>query len=251
MDVYCHPFTSGGMEIPIFEAKLTGLITLVTNYSCGEDSCTGESGSFPLDWSEYREPGTQFIKASTYPSSIAKQLKKVWNMDLNKRLQLGWKARKWVEENYSTEVVGKQLEKILDEMPDIDYDFNWEEEEKQKALDLSDLVDDGESLAIVLPQSASDILWLNAMIGDVKELYPSHNIYIFTQPDLYSYIEDHPDVYKMLPYSKEIDSPFLLEGKSDHEGYFDLAFFPHYNTQRSASFFHNGKDKNTFKLCRT
>ena len=93
MDVYCHPFTSGGMEIPIFEAKLTELITLVTSYSCGEDSCTSESGSFPLDWSEYREPGTQFIKASTYPSSIAKQLKKVWKMESNKRLQLGEKAR--------------------------------------------------------------------------------------------------------------------------------------------------------------
>ena len=38
MDVYCHPFTSGGQEIPVQEAKLTELITLVTNYSCGEDS---------------------------------------------------------------------------------------------------------------------------------------------------------------------------------------------------------------------
>ena len=28
MDVYCHPFTSGGQEIPIQEAKLTELITL-------------------------------------------------------------------------------------------------------------------------------------------------------------------------------------------------------------------------------
>jgi glycosyltransferase involved in cell wall biosynthesis len=81
MDVYCHPFTSGGMEIPIFEAKMAELITLVTNYSCGEDSSTLESCSLPLDWAEYREPGTQFIKASTYASSIAKQLKKVWKMD--------------------------------------------------------------------------------------------------------------------------------------------------------------------------
>ena len=38
MDVYCHPFTSGGQEIPIQEAKLTELITLVTDYSCGEKS---------------------------------------------------------------------------------------------------------------------------------------------------------------------------------------------------------------------
>ena len=50
MDVYCHPFTSGGQEIPIQEAKLTELITLVTNYSCGEDCSTEESGGFPLDW---------------------------------------------------------------------------------------------------------------------------------------------------------------------------------------------------------
>ena len=28
MDVYCHPFTSGGQEIPIQEAKLTGLLLL-------------------------------------------------------------------------------------------------------------------------------------------------------------------------------------------------------------------------------
>jgi glycosyltransferase involved in cell wall biosynthesis len=39
MDVYCHPFTSGGQEIPIQEAKLTELITLVTDYSCGEEMC--------------------------------------------------------------------------------------------------------------------------------------------------------------------------------------------------------------------
>ena len=65
MDVYCHPFTSGGQEIPIQEAKLTELITLVTNYSCGEDMCTPESGGLPLSWVEYREIGTQFIKATT------------------------------------------------------------------------------------------------------------------------------------------------------------------------------------------
>ncbi len=123
-------------------------------------------------------------------------------------------------------------------------------EEKQKTLDLSKLIDEGKSLAIVLPQSASDMLWLNAIIGDVKKLYPSYDIYIFTQPDLYCYIEDHPDVHKVLPYSKEIDNPLLLEGKLDHKGYFDLAFFPHRIAMQGA-FFHNGKDKTTLELCRT
>jgi len=45
MDVYCHPFTSGGQEIPIQEAKLTELVTLVTNYSSGEDCCVPEAAS--------------------------------------------------------------------------------------------------------------------------------------------------------------------------------------------------------------
>lgn len=117
MDVYCHPFTSGGQEIPIQEAKLTELITLVTNYSCGEDSCQPEAGSLPLDWAEYREPGTQFIKASTFPSDICKQLTKVLNMKEPARKELGKKGRKWVLDNFSIEVIGKMIEDFIDASP--------------------------------------------------------------------------------------------------------------------------------------
>ena len=124
MDVYCHPFTSGGMEIPVFEAKLTELITLVTNYSCGEDSCTPESGGLPLSWSEYREPGTQFIKATTRASSICEQLEKVFKTPLEKRRELEVKAREFVVKNYSIEVIGKKLEDLFDSMPPVVWDFD-------------------------------------------------------------------------------------------------------------------------------
>ena len=124
MNVYCHPFTSGGMEIPIFEAKLTGLITLVTNYSCGEDSCTKISGGLPLEWSEYREPGTQFIKATTSAKSISENLELVFNMSDQERIQTGDLARDFVLKNYSIDVIGKKLEEIIDNMPDKEYDFN-------------------------------------------------------------------------------------------------------------------------------
>ena len=124
MDVYCHPFTSGGQEIPLQEAKLTELITLATNYSCGEDSCNPESGGIPLEWSEYREPGTQFIKASTYAGSICKNLKKVFNMNPQKRDAQGKKSRQYVIDNYSSEFIGKSLEDIIDKMPDVDWDFD-------------------------------------------------------------------------------------------------------------------------------
>ena len=125
MDVYCHPFTSGGQEIPIQEAKLTELITLATNYSCGEDVCTDDAAGYPLNWSEYREPGTQFIKASTNPDSISHQLKKVFKMKPERREEMGRKARKFAIDNYSIEVIGKRLESIIDNMPEVDYDFDF------------------------------------------------------------------------------------------------------------------------------
>ena len=144
MDVYCHPFTSGGQEIPIQEAKLAELITLVTNYSCGEDCCVPSAASLPLSWTEYREQGTQFIKASTNPKSISNQLKKVFNMPLEKRQEMGAKGRKFVINNYSVDVIGKQLESIIDEMPDVDWDFDFKPEERDPNYEPPDIKNDSD-----------------------------------------------------------------------------------------------------------
>lgn len=145
MDVYCHPFTSGGQEIPIQEAKLTELITLVTNYSCGEDSCEEDAASLPLEWAEYREPGTQFIKASTFPSSIAKQLQKVLEMKEPLRRDMGAKARKWVLNNFSIEVIGKFLEQWIDAAPKAtDSCFEDSTKVKDPYLQVPDIKDDAE-----------------------------------------------------------------------------------------------------------
>ena len=123
MDVYCHPFTSGGQEIPIQEAKLTELITLVTNYSCGEECCEEGSASLPLDWAEYREHGTQFKKASTYPDSICEQLNKVYEMSEGEKKEWGAKAREWVLSKFSNKVVGGFIEDFIDSQPEHNFDF--------------------------------------------------------------------------------------------------------------------------------
>ena len=142
MDVYCHPFTSGGQEIPLQEAKLTELITLVTNYSCGEDSCNPESGGIPLDWAEYREPGTQFIKATTYPSSISKNIKKVYNMKPNKRRAQEKKSRDYVIKQYSSESIGKKLESIIDEMPEVNWNFDFSFKQRNPSYSPPDIKND-------------------------------------------------------------------------------------------------------------
>lgn len=124
-DVYCHPFTSGGQEIPIQEAKLAELITLVTDYSCGKDNCTPQSGGIPLKWNEYREAGTQFIKASTDPDSIFTELKKVYKMNPNEKNRLGKIARDFVINNFSTEVIGAKFEELIDNAPFVDWEGDF------------------------------------------------------------------------------------------------------------------------------
>lgn len=317
MDVYCHPFTSGGQELPVQEAKLAGLITLVTNYACGEDNATYDSGGIPLEWTEYREPGTQFIKASTSPDSICEKLNFVYNLNPAEKNVYCANARKWVINNFSIEVIGKRLEEIIDNMPEVDYDFDfsnsglnskyfpsrdmddfefikdlyenavntkvdknttgvkvWLErlrnkeidrsgvvehfqktaaqlEAQNKATSLDDVLGDEkpeERLAVVVPESDTDVLMVNSLLGNLKKQYPRHFIYVFTKPEYFALIEDHSCLHKCLPFHPSIDDPFLLEGKGSHYGYFDMAFFPCAVTQKLATYIHNGKDTNTFHL---
>jgi glycosyltransferase involved in cell wall biosynthesis len=316
MDVYCHPFTSGGQEIPIQEAKLTELVTLNTNYSCGEDSCTEEGGGFPLDWAEYREPGTQFIKASTLPGSICDGINKVFTMTPEQRFSLGRKARKFVKDNFSIEVIGKKFEQIIDAMPDVDWDYDfkkiaadpnynppdiksnkdwlidlyknilkrevddsddghkyWTQEmsngadrasvlnyfkkvakdtnKQEDKIDFENMIDKedkGKRIAVVLPQAQKDVFCLTSILPSIKKLYPDHNIYFITTPDCFDVLDGNPYIHKTIPYSDQIDNTFTLEGRGDHEGYFDIAYFPNLATQRFVSYTHNCKDKTDFKL---
>jgi glycosyltransferase involved in cell wall biosynthesis len=127
MNVYVHPMTSGGQEMPINEAKLVELVTLVTSYSCGEDWCTEESGGMPLDWAKYTEHGTQFIKASTIPQSITTQLEKFYRLSDDKKAQMGKLARNFIIKKCSPEAVGKQFEEIIDAAPITEYTFDLQE----------------------------------------------------------------------------------------------------------------------------
>lgn len=317
MDVYCHPFTSGGQEIPIQEAKLAELITLVTDYSCGEDNCSIESGGVPLKWSEYREPGTQFIKASTDPNSICVELERVHKMDKHNKREIEKISRQWAIDNFSIEVIGKQLEHIIDNMPDVDYDFenkpiilneNYQLKENMKInelivdlhknlandqvdsnsssfkfwlnklqnketsadqminnfrniakqsnaqnnkIDFKDLFepqDEGKRIAVIIPRSDTDVLLINSLMKNLKKQHPTYNIYVFTLPEYFEFIEDNPYVYKCMPYSDSLENTIALEGGGGNKGFFEMAFYPHTTTQKNVCYLHNGVNKHQFSL---
>ena len=252
MDVYCHPFTSGGQELPIQEAKAAGLITLVTDYSCGTDSAYEHQGGLPLAWNEYREPSTQFIKATTCPDSICERLQQVYEMDEESKHKLIETGKKYVQENFSVE---NTVEKLKNFIKSVDLRTSEEEEEEKKSketkVSIQDFLKDvplKDRIAVVLPRSAGDVLMANSLIENLSELYPDKKIFFVTQPEFYDLINDNPFVHKVIPYSSSFEDLYVLEGRGGHEGLFDMAFLPHCMTQKTYSYNHNGKDKTQFRL---
>ena len=310
MDVYCHPFTSGGQEIPITEAKLTELVTLVTNYSCGEDFSTEESGGIPLNWKPYYEPGSNFIKATTLPESIAERLERVHKMTPAKRAEMGKIGRQFVIDNLSAEIIGKQLEKIIDEAPIIEWDFNtsfvprdpsyngkdelknlewiidlyanilkvkvdsnddgvksWisqlnngipreqilnyfknvgtKENQENVKIEFSDILDKddkGRRILFVMPESAGDVFLSTSLLPSIKKLYPNFNIYFATKPEYLNILEGNPLIHKAIIFSPFMENLLTMEGHGAYEGYFSLAYLPHFGTQKLFDYQHNGAD---------
>lgn len=161
-DVTVIARTSGGSEFPIYESKLTESITLITNYSFGEEATEEGSGSFILDWASYRDlTQNEFIKASTYPSSIAKQLSKVYRMDEPQRRKIGKMAREWTIKGYSAENVGKQIENHLLNLELTNYDFNFESRKPNPEAQVPEIEDDTE--------------WLKAMYNNVLAMPVDQN----------------------------------------------------------------------------
>jgi hypothetical protein len=251
MDVYCHPFTSGGQELPIQEAKAAGLITLVTSYSCGTDSCYEHQGGIPLDWKEYREPNTQFIKATTCSQDISDKLSMVLNMPENEKEVLLKNGSEYIKEKFSVDKTINRLKEIIKDVYKNFVPKVVEVEKKQEPLNFEDLLDkddEGKRLAVVIPMSEQDVFLINGLLDNIKKVYPEKNIYFITKPEYFELIEDNKNIHKLIPYQDGIDNSFLLEGRASHKGYFDIAFFPHATTQKFLSYHHNGNDIIQFKL---
>lgn len=320
MDVYCHPFTSGGQELPIQEAKAAGLITLVTEYSCGKDSCYEYQGGMPLKWVEYREPFTQFIKATTLPESICENLIKVKLMPENEKEKLISNGIKWVKEEFSVDRITNRLKDEFLKLGKIDWDFNFEDKSPNykytpdENLNMSDVdwlkdvyknifsknlkdidieIKQGEELikqngrdqvlnylrgvaiekykqiisksksiedyflgdenekrvAVVIPESAGDVLLVNSLIENLKKKHEGYNIYFVTDPKFFPMISSNEFITNLIPYQEGMDNLLLWEGQGTWKGYVDICYLPFVGSQRFLNYLHGeAKDKDQFNL---
>lgn len=112
----------------------------------------------------------------------------------------------------------------------------------QKPVGLEEMLDkddEGKRICIVAEQSAGDILILNSLIKRFKALYPEYNLYFFTRPEFFDFVEHLPEVHKVLPYFPALDNIFFLEGRDKHKGFFQAAFYPTSQSQKFLSYQHN------------
>lgn len=122
---------------------------------------------------------------------------------------------------------------------------------KNNTLDLGELLgeeDKGSRIAVVIPESGVDVLMINALLSNLKKQYKKYNIYIFTKPEFFQFIDDNPNVYKLMHYNPAIENSLFMEGIGEHEGLFNMVFYPHVTTQKNTSYIHNGSDKLQFSL---
>lgn len=115
MDAYIHPITSGGLEMPIVEAMLTGLPVSTVGYSCGEDF-TQHNFVHSISYSTYRECGSNFIKASANSSSIANFMQK-FSSNREKYKKFGLEGRNWALEYFDINRIGSIIESLIDNSP--------------------------------------------------------------------------------------------------------------------------------------
>ena len=127
--------------------------------------------------------------------------------------------------------------------------FNYNNEQSKPSLD--DILgeeDRSNRIAIVIPDSETDVLLINSLLQEFKETYKDYNIYVFTKPENYQYIEDNPYLFKILPYTPQLENSLYMEGISENNGLFEMVFYPNATTQKSLCFTHNGKDKTQFSF---
>ena len=98
-----------------------------------------------------------------------------------------------------------------------------------------------------MPEAIGDLYLCTSLFKSIKDQYPDYNLYVCCKPEFSQVLQGNPYIHKVINYIQEMDDITWLEGKGDHEGYFEIAFMPYVGTQRFLNYMHNGKDKIAYK----
>jgi glycosyltransferase involved in cell wall biosynthesis len=138
-----------------------------------------------------------------------------------------------------------QPDKTRDQMVNYMRNEAAKENAKNNVVTLSSLLDpndEGKRILYVMPESAGDLVLSTALFSSLKQQYPWANLYVATKPEYFDILEGNPNIFKVLPYSPEMENLIAMEGSGKNKGFFEIVFLPHIGSQRHLSYIHNGKD---------
>ena len=82
---------------------------------------------------------------------------------------------------------------------------------EKKGTPLEDALDPGKRIAVVMERSIGDLFMISSLFKNIKETYPDHDIYMFTNPVFFEMFYGNPYVHKILPYHPEFENVFVCE----------------------------------------
>jgi len=130
-DCFTLVANSGATELPGVESMSCAVPLATIDYSYGHDFCKNDF-VYTLDASKSIEFGTQFEKMTPSAWSIMKFIKKIYELPVSKRAELGKKSRQWIIDNFDVNKVAKDWENILDNLPEVNWDYSYEEQRKNE-----------------------------------------------------------------------------------------------------------------------
>jgi len=156
MDAYIHPMTSGGLELPILEAMLSGLPTATVPYSCGTEYTESED-VFPIEFNVYRELESNFKKAQSVAESIVEFMEKIKNSSKKDLMSLSKRTTAWAKKKFDSKKTLEYIDKFITDLPDSGYDFVFAEKKKDASYPYKkEDFDDDKSWLLDLYQNCLD-----------------------------------------------------------------------------------------------
>lgn len=99
-----------------------------------------------------------------------------------------------------------------------------------------------------MPECAGDVFLCTSLLRSLRETYTEYKIFFATKKEYFSILKNNKYIDQIIEYKQEMDNIFLMEGIGKHEGYFDICFIPHIQTQKIVTYTHNGLDRINFDL---
>lgn len=125
-DMVFNLISSGGYELAVWQGKLCEKIIATPDYSCGKDAVGDGTGGWKVDWATYMEPGSQFVKSTSLPESVAEIMERFINLPKDERLKLEKESREFALGWSSTESVCQRLKAEFEKVSPANWEnFDW------------------------------------------------------------------------------------------------------------------------------